>query len=151
MKIYLKQIPFDGLHLSGELAPETLDCTECQSFSPVRYDLEINMNGDDILVQGEIEVSGSPICTRCMQPLPIKISIPDFAVLIEKPKDDYVDLTECIREDILLNLPAYSKCSLDAENRCPVTGESWKNLSPDTEQPPLCDRWSALDKLKLNK
>ena len=148
MKVHIAQIPEEGLPLTGELPPEVLSGLEFVPTGPIRYDVEASLQGEALLVLGRLEVTGTTPCTRCLTTLPLTAVVPEFVVYVEKPEGECVDLTESVREDILLVLPTHAKCTLDAERRCPVTGEVWQAFDPDVSKKPLGDPWRALDSLK---
>ena len=81
----------------------------------------------------------------------MSVEVAEFTVLVEKPEGECVDLTEQVREDILLALPTYVRCELDASQRCPITGQSWGDLVGDRPASMHSDVWSALDKLGKEK
>ncbi len=151
MKIHLLQIPDEGLILEGE---EPSDLVEWPGFSPsgpVRYRVEATFRGGNLLVRGNLRLEGTSPCARCLHPLPVKVEVGEFTALVEKPEGECVDLTEQVREDILLALPTYVRCELDASQRCPITGQSWGDVVGDRQASIQSDVWSALDKLGKEK
>lgn len=146
MKIHIAQIPDEGLVLEDELPSDLIDCPEFRPTGPIRYQVEATYRARNLLVRGWLRVEGQGPCVRCLRGLPVCVEVPEFTVLVEKPESECVDLTEHVREDILLALPAYARCELDESQRCPVTGERWGDLVRD--QPAFsADVWAALDKL----
>lgn len=136
--------------VEGQLSSDFLKTPEFQPTTPLSYSLTINFEKDEILVLGSLKLSGTSPCVRCLVDLPLSIDIPDFTILVPK-KQDTIDLTEFLKEDILLAIPSYPKCELDEEFRCPITGKNWKAVWQTTEAPPpLSNEWSKLDKLKKN-
>ena len=85
---------------------------------------------------------------RGVEPFPFDITVKDCAVHTGLTGPEVVDLTPVMREDILLNLPAYPHCDREGGRICPVPETTRK---PDDKavlevRPP---DWSALDKLDL--
>jgi uncharacterized protein len=99
---------------------------------PLKMNVHLVNTGESVLVTGKAETEVELECSRCLksfkQPVLIEIDeeytrnpfIPkggkeielkaeDFASPIEK--DNTIDLTELIRQDILLNLPVQPLCS----------------------------------------
>jgi uncharacterized metal-binding protein YceD (DUF177 family) len=152
MKVHLCQISEDGLQLTGEESSDLIGAGEFTPGGPIQYDVLATRQSDGaLLVQGTLSAEGTMRCVRCLSPLPTSLHVPDFTVFVEKPEGECVDLTEQVREDMLLSLPVHAKCTLDAERRCPVTGERFDALDPTTEPEPLGDRWEALERLKPKK
>ena len=59
-------------------------------------------------------------CVRCLEPFPFNIEVNEFAVHTELAGPEVIDLTPFMREDILLNLPAYPHCDREGGRVCPV-------------------------------
>jgi uncharacterized metal-binding protein YceD (DUF177 family) len=150
MKIYLRQIPAGGLHLEGEedcpipqLNPEDVRCA-----GPLRYVLDLGISEGALWVNGEITQPVELRCVRCLETFRFDIAVKDFAVHTELEGPEQVDLTPFMREDILLNLPAYPHCDREGGRACPVP----ETIVKTDEKAVLEARppdWSALDRLKL--
>ena len=150
MKIHLRQIPAEGLHLEGEEEcplPE-LDPEEARCAGPLHYAVDAGISEGALWANGQLTQPVELHCVRCLEPFPVDIEVKDFAVHTDLAGPEVVDLTPFMREDILLNLPAYPHCDREGGRVCPVPEVIKK---PD-EKPVLEARppdWSALDKLKL--
>jgi len=150
MKIHLRQIPAGGLHLEGEedcpipqLNPEDVRCA-----GPLRYVLDLGISEGALWVNGEITQPIELRCVRCLETFRFDIVVKDFAVHTELEGPEQVDLTPFMREDILLNLPAYPHCDREGGRACPVP----ETIVKTDEKAVLEARppdWSALDRLKL--
>jgi uncharacterized metal-binding protein YceD (DUF177 family) len=82
------------------------------------------------------------------------LRVNDFALQIELGNTETVDLTPCIREDILLNLPHYPRCDWDGRKVCRGALQVERKAGPDIGREPLSpasEAWNELDKLKLKK
>jgi len=78
----------------------------------VSYDLEANLYGTELAIQGILECSFLTQCTGCLQQFSMPIKLANYH--LEQPveggsKGASIDLTERIREDILLALPGYPR------------------------------------------
>lgn len=147
MKIHILQIPDEGLTLEGEEPADLVNWPNFTPSGPVRYRVEATYRGGNLLVRGQLRLEGAAPCARCLHPLPVSVEVADFTALVEQPEGECVDLTEQVREDILLALPAYVRCELDASQRCPITGQQWGDLVGERPASIQSDVWSALDKL----
>ena len=147
MKIHVKQIPPQGLHLEGE---ENCQITDLEADNigcagPLQYNLEVGISGGALWVNGTLRQPVELQCVSCLEKFIYVIEVPEFAVHYELTGPEMVDLTPFIREDILLNLPAHPHCDRDGHQVC-------KAAHPDVaEQGKRKPDWSALDKLKLRK
>ncbi len=65
----------------------------------------------------------------------------------ERLGTELIDLTPFMREDILLNLPAYPRCDRTGERVCPAP--QLQRDESDAAEAARKPDWSALDKLDL--
>ncbi|MGH8093401.1 MAG: YceD family protein [Chthoniobacterales bacterium] len=150
MKIHLRQIPTTGLHLEGEeecpiprLGPEAVRCA-----GPLRYVLDVGISEGALWANGQLTQPVELRCVRCLESFPFDIKVPDFTVHTELTGPEVVDLSPFVREDILLNLPAYPHCDREGGRTCPVPEVLKKEDKAEVLEARPPD-WSALDKLKL--
>ncbi len=153
MKIHLKQIGADGLHLEGEEEcpiPE-LEADGVRCVGPLRYKIDIGLSGDALWANGSLAQPVEVSCVSCLEKFVHEITVPAFAVLTELGGPETVDLTPFVREDILLNLPAYPHCDREGDRKC--KGPKIELIAADTAvgEAKREHDWEALDKLKLRK
>jgi uncharacterized metal-binding protein YceD (DUF177 family) len=150
MKVHLKQIPVDGLHLEGEescpiqeLEAEGIRCT-----GPLHYNIDIGVSDGALWGNGSLQQPVELRCVSCLEKFAYAIQVPAFALHTELHGPETVDLTPFMREDILLNLPAHPHCDRDGSQICkaPPSGRE----TPEQQDERKAD-WSALDKLKIKK
>jgi len=151
--IPVARIAEDGSSFTGELPPEAMDL-EGDRFirpkGPIRYDLRAEIVSGQILVQGTVETELDLLCAACADFFSTTIRLSSFlhAYAID-PGLEVLDLTEDLREDILLEVPHYPRGRLDELGCCMVCGRdvSKQDEPRPTEAPP--ETWAALDKLNL--
>ena len=151
MKVHLRQIPADGLHLEGEeeCPIAELPADEVVCAGPLRYSLDLGISEGALWANGTLAQPVEVPCGACLEKFIHTIEVPSFALHTELAGPETIDLTPFMREDILLNLPAYPRCDRSGERVCPAR-EKLRELSRST--PPEETRkpdWSALDKLDL--
>jgi len=146
MKVHLKQIPPQGLHLKGEedcpiqeLESEGVRCT-----GPLYYDIEVGVAGGGLWANGSLSQLVELRCVSCLEKFVHEIRVPAFAVHTDLHGPETIDLTPLMREDVLLNLPAHPHCDRDGDRVC--KGKQVETAERDAKR--KAD-WSALDKLKL--
>ena len=120
-------------------------------------------------VEGVISAEIEAECSRCLQPTESSLEFPFNAVFItpenyteEKEAElgiddlevsifagDEIDLTELVREQILLNLPTQTFCKEDCEGFCPQCGANQNLIECKCEQSEIDPRWKALENLKF--
>jgi uncharacterized metal-binding protein YceD (DUF177 family) len=154
VKIHLKQIPSDGLHLKGEedcpireLAAEGIRCA-----APLRYNLDVGVSAGALWANGTLSQPMELRCVSCLEPFVHTIEVRSFAVHTELLGPEMIDLTPFIREDILLNLPPYPHCDRDGGRVCkgPILrrDKNTDEIESAATRPPV---WSKLDKLKVKR
>jgi DUF177 domain-containing protein len=146
MKIHLKQVPAQGLHLDGdEDCPiHDLEAEGIRCAGPLHYNIDVGVAGGALWARGSLSQAVELRCVSCLENFVHDIQVPAFAVHTELHGPETVDLTPFIREDLLLNLPAHPRCDTDGNRVCKA--KQLRTVEQDTK--PKLD-WSALDKLKL--
>ncbi|MDR3405230.1 MAG: hypothetical protein P4L99_22235 [Chthoniobacter sp.] len=151
MKIHLNQIPDEGLHVEGTDPSKVLDLHEqgIEPVSDIEYSLDVGLSEGGLFATGQVGVDLDLECVGCLEHFRYPLRVPDFACQIELTGSEMVDLTEPIREDILLALPPHPHCDWNGERVCQGVAFRAKSEAADaplTEKP---DAWGALDQLKL--
>ena len=136
LKIEAFRLAPEGETLCGEVDCVDLDEEFVKPFGGVRYRLKAQLFGSELLVQGHLEQDFSLVCSRCGGDFDDTVVVDDFTVSREiDDKAPEADLTDEIRESIILTLPTYPVCS----ETCPGVVRR--------AQLPADDRWSVLDNL----
>ncbi len=123
------------------------------------------------LVEGEINAQLDIACSRCLEKVETPVTL-DFesafitmANLTEENEIELevqaldvsifegnkIDLAEVAREQILLALPAQVLCKDDCKGLCTECGANKNLKSCKCDESSVDSRWSALDKLKIDK
>jgi uncharacterized metal-binding protein YceD (DUF177 family) len=152
MKLHLNQIPAEGLHLEGEedCPINDLAAQEVHCVGPMGYNLDIGVSDGALWANGSLAQMVEMTCVSCLEKFEHEIKVPAFALHTELHGPETVDITPFLREDLLLNLPAYPHCDRDGNRVC--TGAalvSENQTEPSTSVEKRGHDWGALDKLKL--
>lgn len=138
-EILVARLDADGDYYEGELDCSVLEMDEdryARPFAGLRYKLFAQILGTELLVRGSLEQDFTADCARCGEEFDFTLEVPDFTVSVEvKERTEIIDLTEELRESIILALPTYPVCS----ETCP--GVERKDEMPSD------DRWNVLDNL----
>ena len=153
MIIELPKLHFEGEQVTGEEPAELLklgDAALIQSVGPIQYGLFVQLVGHELVVQGQISTVLAATCGRCAEIFSTNLMISDFLRTFEVTDgQEAVDVTDDIREEVLLNLPHYPLCSTECKGLCPQCGGNL-NIKPCKCRAKTSDlRWSGLDDLKL--
>ena len=151
MIIYIRDISEDPKRFTGEDPVELfgIDEESVRLVSPVKYDFQAYVVSDELIVTGSLKTEVSFLCSRCVEFFTEKLEEKAFECskdVVEEPES--VDLTEDIREAMLLTFPAYPVCGSECRGLCPQCGINRNNGTCKCSGPDDM-RWSKLDKLKI--
>lgn len=151
MKVHLRQIPNDGLHLDGDedcpiadLAGEDVSCA-----GPLHYSIDLGVSEGSLWANGALAQPVELRCVACLETFAHMIEVPEFALVTELGGPETIDLTPFMREDILLNLPPYPRCDRDGARVCPAPHLEHERADAAEDAARRKPDWSALDKLDL--
>lgn len=154
MKVHLKQIPPEGLHLEGEedcLIPE-LEAEGVRCEGPMQYQIDVGVAEGSLWANGSLRQPVELTCVACLEKFVHPINVPSFAIHTELRGPEMVDLSPFMREDILLNLPAHPRCDSEGARKCKATIKQADAGREDKERGVKREHdWGELDKLKLGK
>jgi uncharacterized protein len=151
-----RSLPHDGRYIEGsviaaffKLAP----ADPVQAVSPMTYSLDIVRDDKDIIVTGDLAATFSLECGRCTERFQHRLHLPHYSLEMPVENNQTMDLTDAIREDILLALPSYPRCEDGniTPRACPAEGRFEHDDHHDGDaEPQNGDRgvWDALDKLQ---
>ena len=159
--VNLRHLENRNLVLRGELpladlGIETRD-EMIRPAQPLHYDLEIELLDDALLVQGLLRLKLDCQCVRCLKDFEFELELDPWTLHLpfeplegEEPvsfKNDCVDLTPHMREDILLGFPQHPVCRPDCGGlKQASVGKARKTVGKDESKP---SAWAELNKLKL--
>jgi uncharacterized protein len=159
LKLNIRRLEDRDIALEGELTPQELDL-ECADElvhvrQPVHYELTGHKAGHNVMVEGRLELMLDCECARCLKPFqqPLKIEGWTAHLPLEgeekvEVKDDSVDLTPALREDILLEFPQHPLCKADCAG-LPNRAEKNAKQKMGASQTHGSSAWSELNKLKF--
>lgn len=108
-----QMIPKEGIGLSDE---------EIDLRSPITVKAHLERAGNIILAQTHVEADFGYLCARCLGELH-EVQSADYTFNFEvSPGDEYIDLGEEIRQELILANPAKVLCKEDCKGMCPKCG-----------------------------
>lgn len=162
LKVQVTEIPSEGIDLSGDVTFEELEI-ECDEVTqlpwPVSYRLHLSQLGEDLLVSGSVRAPVLLMCDRCAEFSRHELPESDVCHRYENVAGEVVDLTDDLREDILIAFPQSHLCSEDCLGLCPECGSNLNEVDcgcvrevaefdeAEGEENP----WAALDGLQLDE
>ena len=130
------RVDSEGEVIEGEIDAVDIDEEFVKPFGGIRYRLTVQVFGSELLVRGHLEQDFDLVCSRCGKDFDDTIKVDDFTQSYEINANlTEIDLTEDVRESIILALPTYPVCS----ETCPGVER--------TAELPSDDRWGVLDHL----
>jgi uncharacterized protein len=148
MKIFIDEIPEKGSEIKLTAAIEDLNFSEEEILlkEPVTLKANVERIGSKVLFKGHIQALGQLECSRCLEEFFYHIDEPFTATFLpseKRPKDPdlelesedldvsfydgkTIDLSELVREQILLAVPMNPLCRVNCRGLCSECG---KNLN----------------------
>jgi uncharacterized protein len=155
--IDLAGLPEEGKWFSGELSQEIFDLPEgdARSIGPLEYGVRAQRFESELLLTGSLSAPFEFTCVRTLHPYIQTIHVDQAAISIEITSEGEMDITDALREEVLINFPIDPKCDEgDTPQHCEIDPRYLavdKPADPALPNPPRAesdDRWSPLDNLK---
>jgi len=128
MKIDINQIPFEGLTLTEQLNPATLDLeSDIIKFSgPVTVEAHITRITNAVTVDLSLKALIHSSCSRCLGDIEVGLKKDARLSYPINEAELSIDLNPDIREEIIIDYPIKPLCRTDCLGLCPECG---KNLN----------------------
>lgn len=145
----------ERMTLEGEEPTEFLDIPptpELEVSAPTQYRLRASMVSGSILVEGTVTTRIKAQCGRCLEMFEAEVKAPEVCHLYDDVTTAELDVTDDIREDLLLGLPANPLCSDECLGLCLKCGVN-RNLKSCHCHKNTAENlaWGELDNLKFEK
>lgn len=158
MIIRFGDLESDQAALKGELGIDIFQIEssgDIRSIGPVACDFHTTISGEHLILDGNLSIPCQLRCVGCLEDFSYFRDISDYHAEIKIDDFTQLDLTEHIRDDILLEIPTYPHCTdgIHIEHTCPMKGpfsfesKGTKPLSDSSEEEQPPDIWAALDDL----
>lgn len=142
--------------------------TEGMSFAPLQGDIRFTRTEDGVLVTGHLQTAVELPCRRCaaLYTETIAVELEEefhaaydvYTGLRLPPRDTdeaetmideqhMLDLSEVIRQNVLLAVPPFPLCQPDCKGLCPYCGQDLNDGPCNCKQEETDTRWSALQAL----
>ena len=137
---------------------------EIQPIEPLLGSVKLVRTGRGILLTGRLHTRLMVDCHRCLEPFPVPIGLDleeeflptvnigegnqlpeigdDEALLIDE--HHILDMTEVVRQNILLAMPSHPLCHADCKGLCPECGQNLNEGTCDCLEAEIDPRWQAL-------
>lgn len=167
LKLSLSSVAREEQHIREKVPPDhpMWEGTGLALAKPLEVDLQARSVGEGIFVRGTIRTTLVLPCRRCLAETEREVdeTVDLFFQELEEeeedaggevypipPRGDDLDLTEPVREQLLLRVPQFVLCREECRGLCPQCGADMNRAPcecvPEEEPSP----WDALRKLKLD-
>jgi uncharacterized protein len=154
MIIQISKISKDGSTFQGALSPHEVGFEGYEMVHPagdLAYHLKVELIGTEILLRGSTRLPVECTCVRCGEMFSTMLEDSSFLRAYEcKPEMFELDLSEDLRESIILVLPPHPVCREDCRGLCSGCGINLNRDNCTCKQETGGLSWSELDNLKLS-
>ena len=129
MKIAVRDITADGLEISGMIAPAEIGVTpeDFTTKKPFQFTLRLERIQNAVSANVRATVWPSYICDRCLEEFDRPLDLDMKFNYMVNPSDQYLELGEDARQEIILNLPLKHLCRDDCRGLCAKCGVNLNN------------------------
>ncbi len=152
-----------------EFEPANIDLDDgMQLAENAAFNGEISRDGTRTRVKGNITTVVSTDCSRCLEPVAKDIDLEFEAVFVDAADeptddeievtveeldesliaDDQIDMSEVVREQLILAMIEKVLCKEDCKGLCPQCGGNRNLIDCKCEENVIDPRWAALKNLK---
>ena len=155
ISIPLEDFPASGLRLAGEADSSllALESASIRSAGPIHYELEAQLYDSELVVRGMAEAPFTMRCDRCLAEFDYTVRVAELVLSFEVGDTPELDISEELREELILALPGYPKCELTGKE-CQIhdiNGDFRLDKAPlsgvDCATPSGESVWQALDQI----
>lgn len=125
MKIHVNRVPEEGLieHVAYEPSGMDMDRDDVRLVDPFEVDAKISLAERELIVKVDIHSPVVMTCGRCLDEFTQVLNPRGFFSYNVQPTD-VVDITDDVRQEIILAYPMIPRCRPDCKGLCPVCGQN---------------------------
>lgn len=133
--------------------------TGVELVEPLDVDLAARSVGDGVLVRGTLRTKVRQVCRRCLAPVEQEVDehvdllfaepteeddADDGEVYFLPARGDDLDLTDAVREQVLLQAPEFTLCREECRGLCPTCGKDLNEGACECVPEAAPSPWDAL-------
>ncbi len=127
MKIYVDEIPPEGLELQGQIEPRKialgLKLASISFTKSIDVKARVSRTGDEVFVDLSLRAHVEYRCSRCLAKIQDVLK-KHFNVNHEAGPGDILEIDEDIRQEMILDCPMKVVCRPDCKGLCPNCGQN---------------------------
>jgi uncharacterized protein len=136
--------------------------TDVTPRTPLEVHLEAQQAGPDVVVRGTLRGTFRQECRRCLAPVGVEIDEElgrlyragdaleddESEDVLPLPRGSELDLSDPVREQVVVSVPRYVYCRDDCQGLCPQCGTNWNESECDCTTDERDERWAPLRQLQ---
>ena len=125
MKITVSRIPAEGLqdHATYDPSPLDMERDDIHLREPFEVDAFITKMETELVVKADIRCPLLMTCARCLEDFSSSVTT-DAIFHYKVQSADVVDITDDVRQEILLTYPMFPVCQPDCKGLCSRCGQN---------------------------
>ena len=125
MKIHVNRVPVEGLKEHASYDPKSLDMDrdDIHLDEPFDIDALVTLAEDELVVNVAITCSLRLSCARCLEEFTSTVT-PEAVFSYHVHPSDVVDITDDVRQEIILAYPMIPMCRPDCKGLCSTCGQN---------------------------
>jgi len=130
MKVHVSQVPKEGVTERASCDPAVLDLDrdDISVREPVDVEAMIMNVGDQLVVRATIRATLTMTCARCLDEFTSAVA-PKGTYSYTVGANDIVDITDDIRQEVILSYPMFPHCRPDCKGLCAACGQNLNQKS----------------------
>jgi uncharacterized metal-binding protein YceD (DUF177 family) len=153
LQIDVRNIDVEEMDFAGEIPAKVFELENDVLSKPLtglKYRVHIQLAGKELVASGDLEAEFDCCCAKCGEFFSTSVRTPSFLRAYDLSEGvEILDLTPDLREDLLLELPAYPACAEAATGTCPNLQRVREVEQRLDKIPGEDNRWGGLDNIKL--
>ena len=134
MKIYVDNVPQEGLELKEKIEPGKLSLNQDPQGLIFTGSIDVTAKatraGTELFVELTLEGPVEYACSKCLAKLQ-EVFKKNFSVNYEVKSRDVIEVDEDIRQEIILAYPIKTVCKTDCKGLCPNCGQNFNTGTCD--------------------
>ncbi|MCD4781028.1 MAG: DUF177 domain-containing protein [Candidatus Omnitrophica bacterium] len=126
MKIYIRRIPPQGITLQEQESiglPDNLS-GDIKFIAPFDISAKVDKTQDTLLVETTVKSRFQSFCFRCLQDIEKDLCCSFLLDYTLDRQTDFIDITEDLRQEVILGLPSLIICDETCKGLCPKCGNN---------------------------
>ena len=125
MKIYVNRVPLEGVKERAVYDPAgmDMDAADIHVVEPFEVEAFITTVERELLIKAEIRAPLRCRCARCLEEFAAVVT-PSAVFSYPVQPSDVVDITDDVRQEIILAYPMIPVCRPDCRGLCAVCGQN---------------------------